>query len=285
VTQRKLNILRFVAAYYTLTSRQIAHLLGMTNMRLVRRILAQMVAEKLINRTRMEVVPPGGSTAPVYYPAVRGCEYLAEAMCDERYLSVTTRCPEWTKLYHWVQLTEFHIGLDEGLAGQEAVRVERWISEWEVCDQAARDPEDRFTLYTLLAKEPKRLVFNPDAGLLAAFDKVKLAVYVELDRASSSIRQIASSKTPAVPVVLAQKTHRKHFPNSTEETFRILHVTTSPARRDLLRAAIAPKKGSELHRFVAWAEWEEARRLWCPIFYTCDKGPAPLIPGPDQVGK
>ena len=162
--------------------------------------------------------------------------------------------------------------------------IAKWISEWEVCDPSASAPEDRFTLFTLLREKP-RLVFNPDGAFLVGFGKIKLVVYLEIDRASSSIAQIANSKTPSAPELLAKELHRKHFPETTEAVFRVLHVTTSTQRCEWLRKAIAPKLGSEVHRFVSWPDWQREKTLWAPIFFTCDKGPAPLVPSPGGANK
>ena len=184
-----------------------------------------------------------------------------------------------------MRCADFHIFLDEGVIGQEDVRIEKWISEWEVCDPTAREPQEKFTLFTLLREKPSRLVFNPDGGFLVAFGKVKLVVYLEADRATSSVESISRSKTPSTPEMLAQQRHREHFPETSEETFRILHVTTTEERRELMRKKIATKPGAEVHRFVAWDDWERIKTLWAPIFYTCEKGPAALIPRPVEVNK
>ena len=72
MTRRMLDVIRFLAVYYTLTSKQIGYLLGMNNPRVVRRILQGMYEDKLINKTRMEVVPRCGSSAPVYFPGEEG---------------------------------------------------------------------------------------------------------------------------------------------------------------------------------------------------------------------
>lgn len=72
MTERILEILRVLAIYYALTREQIQYLLKMNNARVVRRILQGMHADKLINKTNMQVVNPRcGAPAPVWFPGTQ----------------------------------------------------------------------------------------------------------------------------------------------------------------------------------------------------------------------
>ena len=53
--------------------------------------------------------PRAGSPGPVYYPARRGCEFLAEYFNDERFLTIPARPPQPQYLFHWLAITDTQI--------------------------------------------------------------------------------------------------------------------------------------------------------------------------------
>lgn len=277
--------LRAVARYYTMTRAQIQRAVGVRNDRFMRELLLGLVRQKLLNKTRMEVVNPGaGAPAPVYYPSRTGCEYLAAELKDERYLRVMTRSPDWTRLYHWCELAERHWTLDRavelcGAASQ--VSIGGWLNEYDVANPEEREPQKRYSLYTLLREKP-RLVCAPDAAMLLCVRSYAKVYYVEIDRGTSGVAQIAASKTPGYAQLAIEKAHRRHFETNVD-TFTVLSLSPSAGRRDLLRAALAKKEGAHLWRFAAAPEFTpDSAALHGAIWYPCEGEAQPLVRPPAE---
>src|SRR5262245_37564292 len=171
ITERDQRILLLVWTYCTLTRTQITAgcFRGDRGGGMSRKRLAYLAHEGLLNRTRMQVVNPSmGAPQWVYYPSTKGCEYLAAALKDERYLRGCTRAPNWTHLYHWTQGAELHIRFDQAVSCQKEVGLEHWVNEWHVANPDEKAPEKRYTLFTVLDEKP-RLVCAPDAGFVVTF--------------------------------------------------------------------------------------------------------------------
>jgi hypothetical protein len=275
MTLRLLNILKAVADYFALTRVQIQRVCAETNDRVMRKLIDQLCRMELIRRNRMEVVNPGmGAPAPVYSLTRKGAEFLA-AEVDERYLGACTITPQWTTLYHTTQISEWHIILDRAIARQDEASIGGWIGEWQVANPFEREPEKRYTLFTLLREKP-RLVANPDAGFLLCVRSFAKAYYLELDRGSSGISQIANSKPPGYAELLKTKGYRKHFATNMD-TFGVLSVSPTPGRRDLLRKAIKGKDGCELWKFCAWPDFTEDKAVTEAIWFPCEGEASPLV--------
>ncbi len=276
MTPRQMNILRSVATYYTFTRAQIQDVCGETNDRVVRKLLDQLCRMGLIKRTRMEVVNPGmGAPAPVYSPTRKGAEFLA-AEVDAKLLHCCTQTPNWQNLYHWTQVAELHIRLDRAIERQTQASLGGWLGEWDIANPDEREPEKRYRLFTLLKEQPKRLVCNPDAGFVLRVGSYAKVYYLELDRATSGIQQIANSKTPGFAELAKTKGHRKHF-ETNMDTFGVLSVSPTPGRRDLLRAAIKGKDGCELWKFCAWPDFTPERAITEAIWFPCEGDASPLV--------
>src|SRR5438876_4890393 len=164
VTPSDIQVLLLLATYFTLTRAQIGRLAFPDDRdgRATRRHLQKLLNQRLVQRTRMEVVNPAmGAPAPVYYLTGDGAGFLAQQLQDEKYLSCCTQAPNWQHLYHWCAVAEFHIELDRAVVQSADVRVSHWFGEWDVLDPAAREPERHFRLYTRLSD---KLVCVPDAA-------------------------------------------------------------------------------------------------------------------------
>lgn len=275
---RKLLVLKVVATYYTLTRAQIQRLVGVANDRVMRAILQDLCAAGLLQKTRMRVVnSTAGAAAPVYFPTRMGAELVAAEFGDGRYLNATTRTPDWPHLYHWVAVADFHVLLDQAIALLPGVTKLGWYGEWDVVNPHAEKPHERFRLYTLIRERPSRLVCAPDAVFALAVGPHSKCYFVEIDRATSGVQQIANSKPPGYAAMFSQGLFRRFF-ETTAETFTVLHVSPTPGRRDLLRKAISNKEAASLHRFAASTDWTSERALAAPIFYgTGDDEPQPLV--------
>ncbi len=278
--QRKVRELGAVARYGVMTRAQIQDVAEVRNDRQVRADLMELVGDGLLARASMEVVHPrAGRPAPVYFPTSRGVEIAAEAFDEPRFLATSTQRPNMAHLFHFTQVTDVRILLDRAIAGQSLVSLGGSLAEWDLAnthEKDARDPHKKYRLYTLLTEKP-RLVCAPDAAFLLVVQEYRKVYYVEIDRGSSGIRQIAASKTPGYAELARRQWHQRHFETNVD-TFSVLHVCPSASRRDLLRNEIKSKDGAGLHRFVSWIDCEPARLLHDPIFWTCNETePQPLV--------
>jgi len=279
ITDRDILILAALVRYYVLNRHQIQRLVfpGDPNGRITRRRLQVLVDEHLINRQNVLYCHPSATPAPVYFPARKGCELLAEHFDDARYLLTPTAPPLPHHTFHWLAVSDTHIALDEALRNQEEVLIDGWINEWDVVNKDESRPEKRFQLYTLLEDRP-RLVCVPDAAFLLSLKGSSKVFYLEQDRATSGALQIANSKTAGYAAMAERQLHRRHFPNATLDQFTVLMVAPSPKRRDSLRHAIRGKRGAGLWRFAASQDFLPTRLLGDPIYYTCDGDePKPLL--------
>ena len=247
------------------------------NGRVTRRRIQSLVDAKLISRTQMQVYnPAAGTPAPVYFPSRKGCEFLAEHGDDERFLTTPTQTPQPHHLFHWLALSDTHIALDAAVAAQEEVTLTDWLSEWDIANKDESLPEKRYRIYTLINETP-RLVCAPDAAFLLAMRGHAKVFYLEQDRNTSGVAQIAASKTAGYAAMAERCLHRRHFPQTTLDAFSVLMVAPSERRRDALKKAIREKPGAALWRFVAVQDLTPERFLVAPIFHRCDGEPLPLI--------
>jgi len=276
VTEREISVLRSIASYYVLNSRQIQrlHFPDDASGRVTRRRLQFLVTEKLLNRQQMLFAhPSSGSIGPVYYPSQKGCEFLADHFVDDRYRRTSTRSPIPHHVWHWLAVAETHMALDKAIEAQSLVSLLSWINEYDEIDGTAQKPEKRFRLYTIIQEAP-RLVCAPDAAFLLSMRGHSKVFYLEQDRATSGTRQIASSKTPGYAAMAERLLHRRHFPKATVDDFTVLMVTPSSNRRDSLRRAIREKEGAHLWRFATVDDLTVDALLHNKIWYPADDSPA-----------
>src|SRR5437762_3337955 len=144
---RDIEIIASVARYYTLTRGQInrLHFPSDHDGRITRKRLRLIHEEGLVNRTNMQVVNPSmGAPAYVYYPSAKGCAFLAQELKEDRYKSACTLTPTWMYLYHWVEVAQTHIMLDQAAAQLADVSVVDWISEWSIANPDETEPEKKY---------------------------------------------------------------------------------------------------------------------------------------------
>ncbi len=279
VTERDLLILRAVARYYVLNREQIQRLVfpDDTNGRITRRRLQSLVDAHLLNRQPMLVCyPANGVPAPVYFPSRTGIELLAEMTGDDRLFAISSQAPSMHHVWHWLAVSETHIAFDQAIALQSEATIIDWYNEYDVVNPQEVTPELRFRLYTLLRSVP-RLVCAPDAAFLLNARGHAKVFYLEEDRATSGVQQIAATKTQGYAVLAEVFGHRRHFPQATVDKFTVLMVAPNARRRDALRKALRDKPGASLWRFASAEEMQPEGLLHEPIWHPCEGEPAPLI--------
>ena len=289
ITERDIAVLLALVRYYVLNRQQIQHLVFANdpNGRVTRRRLQSLIEQSLINRQgTLFCHPSAGTAAPVYYPARKGCELLAEHFDDERYLLTPTQSPVPHHTFHWLAVSDTHIALDEAVELQNAdhpktngdhadhrtAKIAGWVNEWDIVNKYESSPEKRFKLYTLIRENP-RLICAPDAAFLLTYREHSKVFYLEQDRNTSGVQQIASSKTQGYATMAETGMHRRHFPEATVDGFTVLMVAPTPRRRDALRKALRGKPGAKLWRFASVDELKPERALFQAIWHGTDELP------------
>lgn len=279
LTERDFTVVRAIARYYLLNRPQIQRMCFPDDKtgRITRRRLQVLVTEKLINRLRVLVHHPRfGSPGPVYYPSHKGCEFLAEHYEDERFLAGCTQPPQPHHVLHWLAVSETHMALDKAIARQTQVQLCSWFNEWDVVNADESAPDRRFRLYTLLRESP-RLICAPDSAFMLAVGQHRKVFYLEQDRNTSGVRQVAASKTPGYTMLAERQLHRRHFPDTTFDGFSVLAIVPTPQRRDALRKALRDKSGAALWKLAAATDLSPETFLFAPVFYPIDGEPTPLV--------
>jgi len=285
VPPRDLAILLLVAAFDTLTRSQITAELfpNDDDGRITRKRLKILLGRGLLNQTSMQVVNPavnGGVTAPVYYPSAKGLDFLRQERDDEAFRLVNATTPNWTTLYHSVAVAQTRLLLTRAAALRPDVKLVEHVGERAFRDHTATEPHARYRLFTLVTQEPL-LVCKPDAGWLFEKDGVRKVFYLEQDRDSTkSAERVAAQKCGGYAGLLKHQLHMRHFPTATDETFRVLMIAPTPARRDALRRAVARKPEGNRWRFACLADLTTESFLTAPVWYRAEGDqPEPMVPG------
>ncbi|MBS0264875.1 MAG: replication-relaxation family protein [Planctomycetes bacterium] len=279
LTPRDIGVLVALDTYYLLNRPQIQSLLFVDdkNGRITRRRLQALVDAHLICRQSLLYCQNGsGAPASVYHLSRKGAEFLAEHFENPEFNLSPTSPPPHHLILHWLAISDTHILLNQALALRGDIRKESWINEYDVVNKDEAVPEKRFQLYTLIRETP-RLICAPDAGFELSMEGYRKAFYLEQDRATSGVQQIANSKTPGYAAMAEHCLHRRHFPQTNLDGFTVLMVTPSPKRRDNLRKAIAAKPCANLWLFSSTTELTPESFLNGPVWYPCDGMPRSLI--------
>jgi len=284
LTERDFQVLLAVARYYVLNRPQIQHLCFATDQtgRVTRRRLQALVSQGLLNRHRAQVVYPNSAPAgSVYYPSAKGCQMLAEHTGDDTFLAISNDCPAPHHILHWLAVSDTHIVLNEAIALQQQVQLCGWFNEWDTVNPDEQQPEQRYRLYTLLRDNP-RLVCAPDAAFMLAIAGYSKVFYLEQDRGTSGVRQVAARKIKGYVELAACGLHSRHFPETNVADFSVLCIAPNPGRRDALRRAFRGKEGAELWKFAAVPELNSDSFLFEPCWYRAVGEAQPLVKLPQS---
>ncbi|HUY89226.1 MAG TPA: replication-relaxation family protein [Pirellulales bacterium] len=246
--------------------------------RACRRRMHELVAAGYVDRLSLLYAHPiAGSPAAVFQLSRKGYQYLADHHDDERLRVVPTESVLPHLLQHWLALSETHIMLDKAISLQSAVTLNGWVNEYDIVNKSEQSPEKRYCLYTLIRENP-RLVCAPDAGFLLSAGEHSRVYYVEQDRATSGVQQLASGKTKGYAAMFENGLHKRHFSDATLPAFRVLLITTSKKRRDNIRAAIKTKPGANLWWFASTDDLSPETFLTAPVWSVCGDDEAhPII--------
>lgn len=284
---RDIAIFRDLTRYRFLDRRQIQrlHFPDDATGRACRRRLLELVGAGYVDRLSLLYANPvAGSPAAVFQLARKGHEFLAEHHDDERFRVMPAEGVLPHLLQHWLALSETHILLDQAIARQSVVTLDGWINEYDIVNKDEQSPEKRYCLYTLIRDNP-RLVCAPDAGFVLSAGGHSRVYYVEQDRATSGVQQLASGKTKGYAAMFENGLHKRHFAQATLPAFRVLLITTSKKRRDNLRGAIATKPGANLWWFASTDDLTAETFLSAAVWHVCGDAKPHSIIRPAEGGQ
>ncbi|MCC7420565.1 MAG: replication-relaxation family protein [Planctomycetaceae bacterium] len=251
LTDHDIELLAALGRYYVLTREQLQRLCFPDHAggRTTRKRLSKLQQAGCIQKHRIPVAFPGTATAaPVYYATKQGAEYLASWYDDESLRAINTRQPRGDRLNHWIAVNETRIVIEQAVARQSDVTLDRWINEWETVDKDAA-VGNRFTLHPQLSAEPP-LSCSPDAAFLLSLRGHRKVYYLERDLGTSSPKQIAARKTKGYAALADTQGHRNHFPETTMDAFGVLFITTTRYRAEEAAKQIARKQRPDLWLFL-----------------------------------
>ena len=247
LTALDMNILKIIALYYVLTREQVQKIgcAGHASGRGTRKRLLRLAQNGLIVKHKMQITLPGmNGAAPAYYPTKKGAETLANFYSDDRFLATNTKHPRADRLAHWIAINETRMVVESSAAATDGIKLLRWITEWETVNKDAAKT-NQFCLHTQLTENPP-LSCSPDAGFLIERGDKRMVYYLEEDRGTSGIRHIAARKSKGYDQLKKLGLHRKHFPETTFDDFRVLFVTTNDYRAEKAVEEMQSKPGNEL---------------------------------------
>lgn len=247
VTENDIQILAMLARYYVLTREQIQRLCAphLVSGRSLRRRIMKLRQDDYLFKHRVPVALPGkNGAAPVYYLTKQGTELLASWFDDEDFLVTNLRHPRPDRLNHWYAIIETRIVIEQAIALQDEVKLERWVNEWETVNKSAHE-NDHFVLQTKLSENPP-LSCSPDAGFVLSLRGHKKVFYLEQDLGTSSPNQVAARKTKGYAELANRNLHRKHFPETMLGNFKVLFITPTVYRSQTMAEKIRTRPRPDL---------------------------------------
>ncbi len=279
-TERDIGVLHDIDRYFVMSTPQIRRrrFPNDPDGRVTRRRMQHLKANELVNRMSSYIhCTSGGPASSLYYPSRKGGELLAAHFGDVRFLATNTQAPPAHYAWHWQEITELHMTLDDTIAAQHEVEMLRWINEFDVVNKNETLPEKRYGLFTLFPDKAHRLVCAPDCACLLGIDGESKVLLWEIDRATTGAKQEAISKPPGYAELARRNLQLRFFPQATVPGFTVVTVSPTAKRRDLLRQVFKTSERADLWRFAARPELTEKTILFEPLFYPCEGDPAPLI--------
>ncbi|MFN0196153.1 MAG: replication-relaxation family protein [Planctomycetaceae bacterium] len=283
VTEFDIRLLLMLSRYYVLTREQLQRLCFPDHAtgRTTRKRLSKLQHAGFIHKHRLPVAFPGtNGAAPVYYLTKPGAELLASWFDDDSHLAVNTREPRGDRLNHWIAVNETRIVIEQAVSLQQAVTLDCWINEWETIDKEVAETE-RFTLHTQLSENPP-LSCSPDAGFLLSLRGHRKVFYLERDLGTSSPKQIAARKTKGYAGLAETQGHRRHFPETTTDSFGVLCITTNAYRCRQTAAEISQRARPDLWLFIDEHELKPETFLHGAITWNHHGERGPLVKLPQQ---
>ncbi|EMI22177.1 hypothetical protein RMSM_00894 [Rhodopirellula maiorica SM1] len=246
LTELDMAVLKAVAHYYVLTREMVQAICcaGHASGRGTRKRLLRLGKAGYVVKHRVPVALPGtNGAAPVYYATKKGAEALASYFGSDEFLASNTRTPRADRLSHWIAINEKRLLIEAAVERVPELDMVQWVTEWTIVNQGDAKT-DQYYLHTQFSEKPP-LSCSPDAAFVLEFRGQRKVFFVEVDLATSSPRQIAARKSKGYDRMATTKTHRKLFPATTLDSFRVLFITTNDYRAKKTMAEMNDKPGKE----------------------------------------
>ena len=195
--------------------------------RIARRRLQELLTERYINRTQVQVlVPGGGSPAPVYYPAQRGCDFLADYTKNDHYRLAPTQTPQAASSVPLARRLRDAHRARRGAADQ--ARVSSASTGSTSGTSRTRRSGSRRSGSGSTRCSPIRRVWCacPTPRFFwgwVATRRCTTSKWIGARPAAAGRR----AKTPGYAALAERQLHRRHFPDTTLESFTVLCVAPS----------------------------------------------------------
>jgi hypothetical protein len=278
---RDLRILSFIGEHYTVTAEQVRRRVSTDNAdtTVIRRRLRRLSEEGYLGIARAEAITPmNGVHAQVYYPTQKGILELARLTGVMTWILTPTKPPYVQHLAHFVALTDLRILIKEAVSRQSLCSLGRYFNQFDTTNPDAEDPADRYTLYTELQTQPRKVACVPDAAFELRSGTRAKAYYVELERGTTPPAKAAAKKSPGYSGLSQRHLHLAHFPDA-HEGFSVLVLAPHPGWRDHLRREFTRKQSPELYKFAAMTDVNADSLLFGTIWHPCTGEPQPLLKG------
>ena len=287
VTEHDVQLLAALARYYVLTREQLQRICfpGHASGRTTRKRLSKLQKAGFVRKHRIPVAFPGTcNAAPVYYLTKQAAELLASWFDDESLLAANTRHPRCDRLNHWIAVNETRMVIEQAVTRQDNVTLDGWINEWETVDKDAAEP-NRFTLRSQLSTDPP-LSCSPDAAFLLSLGGHRKVYYLEQDLGTSSPKQNAARKTKGYAALAERQGHRRHFPETTFDTFGVLCITTTSYRCEQTAKYVAKRPRPDLWLFIDQRELTAESFLHSSITlnHKLERAPLVKLPAAEPAG-
>ncbi len=281
ISPLEMAMLAVLARFYVMTREQLQtrcfpdHNSG----RSTRKHLRRLIDAGFVSRHSMQVtLPPSDGAAPAYYLTKNGTEALVSHFDDSRYYHAETKTARADRLAHWIAIGWTHIATELAVGLNDDVELTSWVNEWEPINKDDAKTQ-QYVLHTQFQEDPP-LSCSPDAGFALSLAGETKVFYLEQDRATSSPRQIAAQKHRGYAEMLAQQSHRVHFPETTLDRFSVLVVTTSRARRDELAKALSKKEETDNWLFASSRDLGPESLFNDSVFVNTSLTQLPLVKSP-----
>lgn len=275
-----------IAKRYVLTRDQIHRICFDASLsgRAIRKRLQRLRTAGYLTKHSVPVaLPETNGAAPVYYMTKTGCIALASYFDDERFIATNCRTPRADRLAHWIAINDTRIVIEQAIAMQSEVKLDGWITEWEVINKDA-SLTNQFALHTQLSTEPP-LSCSPDAAFVLSVRDVRKVFYLEQDQGTSSPKQIAVRKSKGYAGLAGRQLHKKHFPDSNFDRFSVVVVTNSDYRCTATAQSMKKQLRPDLWLYINKRKLTPATFLHEPIVLNPAGELGPLIKPikPDEV--
>lgn len=280
------RILATLARYYVLVRPQIQALVFPHHKsgRATRTYLTRLVHGGFLGKTRHVPYGPKFAPCPVYYLTGKGQQTLTDLEENSLYQYASTQVPRYDRVDHWVKISEIHLRVVQAIAAQRHAQLNTWINEWNHYREDGHHT-GKYYLNTLLSKDPK-LSCSPDAAFVLAVGEMSRPYYVEADRATSSPEHVIAQKFQGYDGLWRSGLFKeRHFPEVTDNDFRVLVVTTHRGRRDQLAHAIKGKPGDFRWLFTTLEDFCPEHLLYEPVVVDCEKTPRRILVPPAGYAK